>query len=102
MAKNRCKWIWKNEHGLCSQRCIGEYCAKHNQQIKNLSSGMVQCIKCGCGVRGKTRLCAECGGRRFRKFVRYYKRKYGVVLDEHDFITGDYKQRQLNLRNLPK
>ena len=59
-------------------------------------------VWCGCGVQGKTRLCAECGGRRFREFIRYYKRKYGIVYDEHDFITGDYKKNQLNLKILPK
>ena len=96
MAQNKCKWLYKNEHGLCSRRCVGEYCAVHNQQIKNGSPGMVLCIKCQCGVRGKTRLCTECDGARFREFVRYYRRKYGIVYDENDFITGDYKKHQLN------
>ena len=63
---------------------------------------MVQCIKCGIGVRGKTMLCAECGDRRFHEFVRYYKRKYGIVYNEQDFITGDYKKNQLNNKILPK
>jgi hypothetical protein len=96
MAENKCKWLWKNKNEFCFQRCNKEYCAKHNQQIKNGSPGMVMCIKCQCGVQGKTRLCAECGGKRFREFVKYYRRKYGIVYDEYDFITGNYKKHQLN------
>ena len=96
MTKNKCAWLYQNEHGLCARRCVGKYCAAHNQQLKNGSRGLILCIKCGHGVRGKTKLCAECGGPRFREFVKYYRRKHNIEYDEHDFITGDYKKRQLN------
>ena len=53
MAQNRCKWLYKNDYGLCSRRCVGDYCAAHNQQIKNGSVGMITCIKCGQGIKVK-------------------------------------------------
>ena len=96
MAQNRCKWLYKNDYGLCSRRCVGGYCAAHNQQIKNGSVGMITCIKCGQGIRGKTRLYSECGGKRYRSFLEYYKRRYNIIYDENNYITGNYKEKHLN------
>ena len=96
MAQNRCKWLYKKGNEMCSRRCIGDFCAAHNQQVKNGSTMMITCIKCGQVVRGKTKLCAECGGKRYRSFVKYYKQRYNIIYDENDFLTGNYREKQLN------
>ncbi len=71
---NKCKWLWKNDRGTCNKNCVGEYCATHNQQIKNGSPGRVICIRCGFAIKGKTKLCYDCGGMKYRTFTRYYKK----------------------------
>ena len=52
---NNCKWLRKENRGLCNRKCVGEYCATHNQQIKNGAPGIILCIRCGIGIKGKTK-----------------------------------------------
>ena len=95
MAQNNCAWIYKRNE-VCSRRCVGEYCAAHNQQIKYNSKTKINCIKCGQQISGKTRLCAECGGKRYRSFADYYRRRYNTVYTEEDYISGEYKKMHLD------
>ena len=57
---------------------------------------MIKCIKYQRGIRGKTKLCGDCGGKIFRALDRYYRCKYNVVFDEYNYINGNYKKKKNN------
>ena len=91
MSLNKC--IWKKLSGeYCNQSCVRKYCALHNQRIKKGAPGVIDCIKCKRGVKGKTPLCAGCGGHQFRELARYHKRKNNIVLSVEEYIN---KEKQL-------
>ena len=91
MALNKCKWRKLRDDGYCNQRCVKEYCSLHNYLIsKKGSTGVVVCINCSKGIKGKTQLCADCGGHNFCELARYYLRKYNIILTEQDYISKKY------------
>ena len=92
---NNCIWRHLHDDGFCGRRCIGTYCALHNYILKKGSTGVLICIGCSKGVKGKTRLCGDCGNHRFKELARYYKRRYNIVITEQDYITGSYQKQQL-------
>jgi len=50
--------------------------------VRNNSLGPSPCIVCGVGVRGKSKLCINCGGKRYRELKRYYdKRIKNSIID---------------------
>ena len=91
MAQNKCSWVYK-KNGICQRRCVGEYCASHNQQLKYKHQLTATCIKCNKIIRGKTKLCSGCGGKNYRSFVDYYRRRYNIIYDENDYLSGNYKK----------
>ena len=92
MAKNICRYVYLS--GVpCQRRCIKEYCASHTQQIKNIKYEKIPCMVCNQHIRGKTKICLACGGKRYRTFVEYYQRRYNIIFDENDYLTGNYKQK---------
>ena len=93
MEKSKCTWKLLYNDGLCNRNCVGEYCAKHRHKIKNGSAGVQECIKCSKKIKGRTKLCTDCGGHRFTKLARYYIQKYNIVVTEHDYVTGYYKDK---------
>ena len=88
-----CKWLKLNSSIPCNKSCKGEFCGQHSQQVRHGRLGPTPCIQCGTGVKGKTRLCAHCGGKKYRELKRYYDKKSKIdnipALDfhEHDYIT---------------
>jgi len=85
---NSCQWLLLNSTECCGNRCRGQYCAQHNQQIARGYSGPRPCLVCLIGVRGVTKLCANCGGKRFRELNRYYLKKNNntAMLSEQDYL----------------
>ena len=62
------------------------------KELKKGAPGVIDCIKCKRGVKGKTPLCSDCGGHRFRELARYHKRKKNIILTVEDYIN---KEKQL-------
>ena len=92
MAKNICPYMYRTGE-ICHRRCIAEYCAAHTQQIKNTKYEKIPCLVCNQHIRGKTKICLKCGGKRYRTFAEYYQRRYNITFTEDDFLTGNYKHK---------
>ena len=95
MTLNKCAWK-KLSGEYCNQCCVGKYCSTHNQRFKKGATGVISCIKCNKNLKGKTPLCADCGSKKFREIARYHKRRYGVIVTSEDYISDNYKKKQLN------
>ena len=79
---NQCKWLMIGSVTPCNKSCRGEFCGHHLQSVRNNSLGPSPCVNCGVGVRGKTQLCINCGGKRYRELKRYYdKRIKNAIID---------------------
>ena len=57
------------------------------------STGVLVCIGCSKGIKGKTSLCGDCGGHNFKELARYYKRRYNIILTEQDYINDHFKKK---------
>lgn len=86
---NQCKWLGTKSSTCCNKPCKGEFCGAHAQSIRRGSSGPIPCLRCGVGVRGKTQLCAACGGKRYRELKRYYNKKNNdsALTCEQDYLN---------------
>ena len=92
MELNKCKWRKLRDGGYCNKLCKKEYCPVHDHLIsKRGSTGVLVCIGCSKGIKGKTQLCGNCGGHNYKELARYYRRKYNITLTEQDYISGNYK-----------
>ena len=95
MTLNKC--VWKKLSGeYCNQSCVGKYCSTHNQRFKKGAPGVINCIKCNTILKGRTPLCMDCGGHRFREAFRYYKNKYGITIAVQDYVNGEFKNEKLS------
>lgn len=74
-TRNLCKWLMIGSVTPCNRSCINEFCGIHLQRVRFGSLGPKPCLQCGIGVRGGTRLCVQCGGKRYRELKRYYDKK---------------------------
>jgi len=92
---NFCPWLKIGYTLPCNKNCVNEFCSYHMQCVRNGSLGPKPCIRCGVGVRGKTHLCAQCGGKRYRELKRYYDKKYNIdsiIKREEDYLARFSKQ----------
>ena len=93
MGLNKC--VWKKLSGeFCNQACVGKYCALHNQRISKGAPGVIDCLVCQRRVKGRTPLCARCGGHQFRELARYHKRKNNIVLTVEQYIKKEKQFRE--------
>jgi len=82
---NQCQWLMIGSTTTCNKSCRGEFCGYHLQSVRNGSRGPIPCVNCGTGVRGKSQLCINCGGKRYRELKRYYdKRVKNLIIDPND------------------
>ena len=72
---NHCKWLMIGSTTPCNKSCRGEFCGHHLQCVRNNSTGPSPCLICGVGVRGKSQICKNCGGKRYRELKRYYDKR---------------------------
>ena len=72
---NHCKWLMIGSITPCNKSCRNEFCGYHMQSFRRGSLGPLPCILCGVGVRGKSQLCLNCGGKRYRELKRYYDKR---------------------------
>ena len=72
---NHCKWLMIGSVTPCNKSCRHEFCGYHMQSFRRGSLGPLPCIRCGVGVRGKSQLCLNCGGKRYRELKRYYDKR---------------------------
>ena len=87
---NHCKWLMIGSTTPCNKSCRGEFCGSHLQSVRNGSNGPTACVLYGVGVRGKSQLCLNCGGKRYRELKRYYdKRIKNAVIDPNDDSVKD-------------
>ena len=98
---NHCRWLMIGSTTPCNKSCRSEFCGYHLQSVRNGSKGPIPCIRCGVGVRGKSQLCLNCGGKRYRELKRYYdKRVRNAVIDPNDEkiikTPQDYIDRLIN------
>ena len=87
---NHCKWLMIGATTPCNKSCRAEYCGYHLQSVRRGSNGPLPCIVCHAGVRGKSQLCINCGGKRYRELKRYYdKRISSAIIDPTDESVKD-------------
>ena len=91
---NKCAWK-KLSGEYCNQCCVGKYCAHHNHRFKKGAPGVINCAKCDKILKGKTPLCAKCGSKNFRGIIKYYRQRYGIVVTVEEYLSGDYKRKEL-------
>jgi hypothetical protein len=72
---NNCKWLMIGSTTPCNKSCRNEYCGYHLQSVRNGSNGPTPCILCGVGVKGRSELCKNCGGKKYRELKRYYDKR---------------------------
>ncbi len=105
---NHSKWLMIGSITPCNKSCRGEFCGYHLQSVRNGSRGPIACVKYGVGVKGKSQLCINCGGKRYRELKRYYdKRIKNAIIDPNlDSVKEkiiktpqDYIKRFINKAN---
>ena len=78
---NHCKWLMIGSTTPCNKLCRSEFCGYHLQSVRRGSFGPIPCLVCHVGVRGKSQLCLNCGGKRYRELKRYYDKR---IIDPTD------------------
>jgi hypothetical protein len=81
LAHNTCQWLKYRTTYLCGKKCIGDFCAQHNYQIKR---GMktFPCNSCGIGI-SHIGTCVNCYGKyTYQIVLREKKRNMKLVLAE--------------------
>ena len=58
LANNRCKWLVYRTIEKCNKKCVGDYCAIHNAQIKR-GTNTFPCNTCGRGIN-HLGMCYKC------------------------------------------
>ena len=72
---NECAWLRIGTIETCPNRCIGQYCHIHNQQLKKGRKSPIPCRRCGVGTGSITLLCKSCGSHRIaQKLIDTEKR----------------------------
>jgi len=56
----------------CNRLTKNEYCGFHNARVRQGSTGPMPCIVCHVGVKGKSQLCVQHGGIKYRSLKKYY------------------------------
>lgn len=81
-ATNTCMYIMTKRNGklYCQEKCVGEFCWKHNLRLRKGFTLATLCSKCHKnGTRSITNLCLECGGQqelaRILTLRNYYRKK---------------------------
>ena len=80
-----CSWLMVNRP-KCGRSCKGEFCGRHNQQLKKGMNQPPACKKCEIrGTRSVNEICKVCGSdwriyNRRAVFKRHMKKVYNDVL----------------------
>ena len=80
---NHCKWLMTGSTTPCNKSCRCELLGYHLQSVRIGSKGPSPCYECGVGVRGKSHLCLNCGGKRYRELKRYYDKRIKNAINDH-------------------
>ena len=102
---NNCKWLMIGSKNTCNKSTKNEYCGVHNARVRQGSTGPKPCIVCHVGVKGKSQLCVQHGGRKYRALKRYYdKCNSDAVVHRCPAVQtpDDYLNRQFPVYNLEK
>ena len=91
-GKNNCGWLMLSRKETCGKRCMGEYCAWHNYQLKTVKKRPVPCRSCGAGVVCDYRLCLACGG---SKLKHRLIRKHRKAKKNFERVLVELKHKQL-------
>jgi len=90
LAINKCSWLPQGAKTRCNKNSINEFCGYHAMIAKQgHSSGPQPCIGgCGTGIRGKYKICTQCGGHKYRSIIDYNKRKNRPIPTPEEFIKS--------------
>jgi hypothetical protein len=69
LADNRCEWLVYRTTDKCNKRCVGNYCAVHNAQLKR-GNRTFPCNTCGRGIN-HIGTCYKCKYVQSRKHSKY-------------------------------
>ena len=78
---NNCGWLLRGRKENCGKPCVGEFCRRHNFQLKNGGTNHAPCQGCGVGLKCHYRLCKDCGGNALRNRLYRKERKARQLFD---------------------
>ena len=91
---NKCRWLLQGSTRRCGKNSVGKFCGIHNCCAKQgCPDGPQPCIGCGKGVRGKNKICTECGGPKFRSAVEYLRRKNKPIPTPEEFLKSSREKQ---------
>jgi hypothetical protein len=99
---NYCKWLMIGLTTPCNKLSKNQYCGFLMVSVRRGSTGPKPCIVCGVGVRGKSQLCVQCGGKKYRELKRYYdvfthiNHRSSVINSPSDYINRQFKDNNLD------
>ena len=70
--------------------------------VRKGSTGPKPCIVCGIGVRGRTELCLDHGGKKYRNLKRYYdvfthiEHKLPIIKAPIDYVNRQFQNNHLD------
>ena len=93
----QCSWYIRGQKNFFTRRCVGEYCAQHNYQIKIGMKPLLPCRVCKKGIHVDYRLCLDCGGDKLRHKL---KRKEIKAIKNFQLVLEEIKQIEKKIKIL--
>ena len=72
---NQCRWLMIGSTTPCNKSCRSELCGYHLQSVRNGLKGPSPCVRSGVGVREKSQLYLNWGGKRYREIKGNYDKR---------------------------